>query len=39
MAVSDGMCVAPSEPGIGVDWDWSTVSERSIPEFTREIRA
>lgn len=39
MAVVDGMGMAPSEPGIGIEWDWDAVAMRSIPEFTREIRA
>jgi L-alanine-DL-glutamate epimerase-like enolase superfamily enzyme len=37
MAVEDGMALAPSEPGIGIAWDWPVVETRSVPEFTRVI--
>jgi L-alanine-DL-glutamate epimerase-like enolase superfamily enzyme len=37
MAVENGMAVAPSEPGIGIAWDWDAVKARSVAEFTREI--
>jgi len=30
--------LAPSEPGIGISWDWDAVRARSIDEFTREFR-
>ncbi|HEY5818502.1 MAG TPA: mandelate racemase/muconate lactonizing enzyme family protein [Mesorhizobium sp.] len=39
MAVEDGFAVAPSEPGIGIDWDWDAIKSRSLAEFTREVRA
>ncbi len=37
MTVEDGCAVAPSEPGIGIDWDWDAVRARSIDEFTTAI--
>jgi L-alanine-DL-glutamate epimerase-like enolase superfamily enzyme len=37
MRIEDGYAHAPSEPGIGIDWDWDAVRGMSIPEFTREI--
>jgi L-alanine-DL-glutamate epimerase-like enolase superfamily enzyme len=37
MRVEDGYAYAPSEPGIGIDWDWDAVKACSIAEFTREI--
>jgi L-alanine-DL-glutamate epimerase-like enolase superfamily enzyme len=38
MRIEDGHAVAPSEPGIGIDWDWDAVKRMSVNEFTREIR-
>ncbi len=38
MTVEDGMAIAPSEPGLGIAWDWDAVAARSVAEFTREIR-
>ena len=37
MVIEDGHALAPSEPGIGIDWDWDEVGRRSIAEFTRTI--
>ena len=37
MEIVDGMALAPSEPGIGIEWDWEAVKARSLGEFTREI--
>lgn len=37
MRVEDGYAYAPSDPGIGIDWDWDAVKARSIAEFTHEI--
>lgn len=37
MEIRDGHAIAPSEPGIGIAWDWDAVRARSIAEFTREI--
>jgi len=37
MRVEDGMAIAPSEPGIGIDWDWDAVKTKSIPEFDKVV--
>ncbi|RVC76133.1 mandelate racemase/muconate lactonizing enzyme family protein, partial [Mesorhizobium sp. M2A.F.Ca.ET.046.02.1.1] len=37
MRIEDGHALAPSEPGIGIDWDWDAVKARSIAEFTTAI--
>ncbi|MCX8280871.1 mandelate racemase/muconate lactonizing enzyme family protein [Phyllobacterium sp. 0TCS1.6C] len=37
MRIEDGYALAPSEPGIGIDWDWDAVKQRSVEEFTTEI--
>ena len=37
MKIEDGHAVAPSEPGLGIDWDRDAVKARSIAEFTTEI--
>jgi L-alanine-DL-glutamate epimerase-like enolase superfamily enzyme len=37
MTIRDGQAIAPSEPGIGITWDWEAVKARSIGEFTTEI--
>ena len=37
MEIVDGHAVAPSQPGLGIDWDWDAVKHRSVAEFTREI--
>jgi len=39
MKVENGDAVAPSEPGIGIDWDWDAVKAKSLSEFTTEIAA
>ncbi len=39
MEIVDGKALAPSEPGIGIAWDWDAVKSRSVEEFTREFRA
>ena len=38
MRIEDGFALAPTAPGLGIDWDWDAVSARSIPEFTTSIR-
>ncbi|MEK1866745.1 MAG: mandelate racemase/muconate lactonizing enzyme family protein, partial [Ensifer adhaerens] len=38
MEIRNGRALAPSEPGIGISWDWDAVRARSIDEFTREFR-
>ena len=37
MRIEAGHALAPSEPGIGIDWDWDAVKARSIAEFTTTI--
>ncbi|MBZ9731821.1 mandelate racemase/muconate lactonizing enzyme family protein [Mesorhizobium sp. CA18] len=37
MRIENGHALAPSEPGIGIDWDWDAVKARSIAEFTTAI--
>ena len=37
MKIEDGHAIAPSEPGIGIDWDWDAVAGQSISEFTTTI--
>ena len=39
MRVENGHAIAPTEPGIGIDWDWDAVKAKSIAEFTSEITA
>lgn len=35
--IKDGYAHAPSEPGLGIDWDWDAVTAKSIAEFTATI--
>jgi L-alanine-DL-glutamate epimerase-like enolase superfamily enzyme len=37
MEIVGGHALAPSEPGLGIDWDWDALKRLSVPEFTREI--
>jgi hypothetical protein len=37
MRIEAGHALAPSEPGIGIDWVWDAVKARSIAEFTTTI--
>jgi L-alanine-DL-glutamate epimerase-like enolase superfamily enzyme len=37
MEIVDGHALAPSEPGLGIDWDWDALKRLSVPEFTREF--
>ncbi|RFC68629.1 MULTISPECIES: mandelate racemase/muconate lactonizing enzyme family protein [Mesorhizobium] len=37
LKIEDGHAYAPSEPGIGIDWNWDAVKAMSIAEFTCEI--
>jgi L-alanine-DL-glutamate epimerase-like enolase superfamily enzyme len=37
MTIVDGHALAPSQPGLGIDWDWDAVRAKSIAEFTRTI--
>ncbi|MGK9263224.1 mandelate racemase/muconate lactonizing enzyme family protein [Sinorhizobium meliloti] len=38
MEIREGRAIAPSDPGIGIAWDWKAVKARSVAEFTREFR-
>ena len=38
LTIESGMAVAPTTPGIGVEWDFDAVERKSVPEFTRTIR-
>lgn len=37
MTIEAGQALAPSEPGLGIAWDWEVVRARSIAEFTCEF--
>ena len=37
MKIADGYGYAPTEPGIGIDWDWDKVKKLSVAEFDRTI--
>ncbi|MEO4041392.1 mandelate racemase/muconate lactonizing enzyme family protein [Hoeflea sp. CAU 1731] len=37
MKIEDGHAIAPSAPGLGIDWDWDAVVGQSISEFTTTI--
>ncbi len=39
MRIEDGHALAPSAPGLGIDWDWDALRGMSLPEFTTEIRS
>lgn len=39
MKVENGHAVAPSEPGLGIDWDFDALKARSVADFTTEITA
>lgn len=39
MEIRDGRAMAPSEPGLGIAWDWAAVKAQSVSEFTRDISA
>ncbi len=39
MKIADGFGHAPTEPGIGIDWDWEKVRRISAAEFTRTLTA
>jgi L-alanine-DL-glutamate epimerase and related enzymes of enolase superfamily len=38
LRIEDGMALAPMTPGLGIEWDWDAIKERSISEFDRDIR-
>ena len=37
MKIADGYGYAPTEPGIGIDWDWDKVKKLSVAEFDRSV--
>lgn len=37
LAIEKGLALAPSTPGIGVEWDLDKVKAKSLGEFTRTI--
>lgn len=38
LRIEDGVALAPTTTGLGIEWDWDAISDRSIPEFNRDIR-
>ena len=36
LQIEDGMAVAPTTPGLGIEWDWDAVRAKCQPEFTGE---
>jgi L-alanine-DL-glutamate epimerase-like enolase superfamily enzyme len=38
MTIEAGQALAPTQPGLGISWDWDVLRDRSIAEFTREFR-
>ena len=38
MQIVDGMALAPSTPGLGIDWDYDAMAARAITEFSTEAR-
>jgi L-alanine-DL-glutamate epimerase-like enolase superfamily enzyme len=37
MRIENGHALAPSEPGIGIGWDWDAIKRRSVAEFEAVI--
>ena len=37
LAIENGMALAPSAPGIGIEWDFDAVRAKSLAEFNRTI--
>ncbi|MET0596708.1 MAG: mandelate racemase/muconate lactonizing enzyme family protein [Mesorhizobium sp.] len=37
LRIEDGFAYAPSEAGLGIDWDWDAVKKQSVAEFTTSI--
>lgn len=37
MKIDEGMAIAPSTPGLGIDWDWQEIRRRAISEFNSVI--
>jgi L-alanine-DL-glutamate epimerase-like enolase superfamily enzyme len=38
LKIENGLALAPTTPGLGIEWDWDAIKSRSIGEFEREIR-
>jgi L-alanine-DL-glutamate epimerase-like enolase superfamily enzyme len=38
LKIEDGMALAPTTAGLGIEWDWDAIRSRSIAEFEHEIR-
>jgi L-alanine-DL-glutamate epimerase-like enolase superfamily enzyme len=30
LRIHDGQAMPPAEPGLGIEWDWSSIAQRSI---------
>ena len=30
LAIEDGRAIAPSAPGLGIDWDWPAIERRAV---------
>jgi len=37
MQMDDGFAIPCSKPGIGIDWDWEQLDNRSLPQFSATI--
>jgi L-alanine-DL-glutamate epimerase-like enolase superfamily enzyme len=37
LTIEKGMALAPSAPGVGVEWDLDKVKAKSLADFTRTI--
>jgi len=37
LRVQDGYAYPPSEPGLGIDWDWDAIAEQRLPEHSSTI--
>lgn len=38
LTIENGMALAPTTAGLGIEWDWDAIRSRSISEFELEIR-
>ncbi|PPJ46726.1 mandelate racemase/muconate lactonizing enzyme family protein [Rhizobium sp. KAs_5_22] len=38
LVIEDGQALAPTTPGLGIEWDWDAIEGRRITEFDRDIR-
>lgn len=39
LAIEAGQALAPTTPGLGIEWDWAAISRRSIGEFSQNFAA